>query len=67
MLTFSLIALAALIAAAATYYYFFAKSSSVSGLDFADAINDPLLQECRAELDDHTLVYARPAKDTTKI
>jgi hypothetical protein len=63
MLTTLFIAIGAIAIAAAVYYQYTVRSAAMAALDFNDTLNDPLLRDCRAELDDHTLHYARATKN----
>ncbi len=41
---------------AAAYWYVSSAMKIATSINTKDALNDPLLRECRAELDDHTYV-----------
>lgn len=54
MLSTILFAAAIACGAAALYWYFASAMRIASNINAGDALNDPLMKECRAELDDHT-------------
>ena len=64
MFTTILFAGALVCAAAAAYWYVASAVRTAASINTSDALNDLLLRECRAELDDHTYLVRRPAPST---
>jgi hypothetical protein len=58
MLSTILFTLALACGAAALYWYFASALDIATNINAGDALNDPLMKECRAELDDHTYVVS---------
>ena len=56
MFTTILFAGALVCAAVAAVWYVAGAMQAAASINTTDALNDPLLRECRAELDDHTYV-----------
>jgi hypothetical protein len=64
MLSTILFAAAIVCGAAALYWYFASAMQIASNINAGDALNDPLMKECRAEMDDHTYLLGHtPPKE----
>ncbi len=64
MLSTILFSAAVVFGALALYWYFSGAMDLASGIDAGKGLNDPLMKECRAEMDDHTYVVGHaPPKE----
>ena len=64
MLSSTLFAASIICCVAALYWYFSGVVRVAAQLNLDDPLNDPILEECRAELDDHTHVLRQASRAT---